>query len=320
MAKRRCQQCGEIFQIPAGNPDQRYCGVECRDASMRQRVVVHCAYCGKPKEITPSTAKSASKHYCDRECYAQGKKGRSPANKADNDIVCGTCGRTFHSSPSNNQKFCSRKCADVAHAKHLKDITDQQSAKARVRRICQQCGKAFTVTQGVLNRAGYDTGKFCSRECQVERKRQIRGNAHPLKVPYAQLTCQWCGKPYEVKPSLAKVSKFCGKHCQGAWAARNMSRKETAIEATIRSLLDQMGVSYIQECAIDFYTCDFVIESSRLVIECDGTYWHGLVKVLSRDKRKDKLLSSKGYKILRLPESRIRSDLEWCRQQILKSL
>lgn len=85
-------------------------------------------------------------------------------------------------------------------------------------------------------------------------------------------------------------------------------------------LLDKIGVPYIQECKIGFYTCDFVIESSRLVIECDGTYWHSITKVFRRDRGKDKYLSNKGYKVLRLPESLIKSDLEQCRQQILKSL
>lgn len=317
--RRHCQQCGKPFTVTSACRNQKYCSRPCRDDAARKRVTVYCATCGKPKEVTQGGAETYEHHYCDRECARLAKLGVSPANKIDNDVTCEICGTVFHAPPSANQRFCSVECANAVNSQHLRKHNAAKKL-TRIQRTCEQCGKSFAISPGAFNRPGYDMGRFCSRACQVERKRQIRGEAHPLKVPYVQLTCQWCGKTYEQKPSVAKVSKFCSRHCQGAWAAKNMSRKETTIEAAIRSLLDQIGVTYIQECPIDFYTCDFVIESSRLVIECDGTYWHSIDKVFRRDKRKDKLLTSKGYKVLRLPESRIKSDLEWCRQQILKSL
>lgn len=317
--RRRCQQCGKTFTVGANNPHQKYCSRPCRDAAARQRVTVYCATCGKAKEVTPSRAQEYEHHYCSRKCFAIGKLGVSPANKADNDTTCPVCGVVFHAPPSANQMYCSKKCADTANSQRMQ-VRYANKEDKHVHRVCQQCGKPFTIIPSAFNRSGYDMGKFCSRECQVERKRQIRGDAHPLKVPYIQLTCQWCGKTYEQKPSVAPKSRFCSRTCHGAWVAHNIGRKETSIEAAIRLLLDQMSVRYIQECKIGFYTCDFVIESNHLVIECDGTYWHGIAKVFRRDRRKDTFLASRGYRVLRLPESLIKSDLEQCRQQILKSL
>ena len=317
--RRQCEQCGKDFTVFSNNRNQKLCSRACRDESMHNRVTVYCASCGKAKEVPVGRARQQENHYCGRKCASIAKLGVSPTNKIENDITCPVCGVVFHAPPCAKRVYCSKKCAD-SMLPQLMRVRYAKRDDKRVHRVCQQCGKPFTIMPSAFNRPGYNMGKFCSRECQVERKRQIRGDAHPLKVPYVQLTCQWCGKTYEVKPSLAKDSKFCSRHCQGAWAARNMNRKETRIEAAIRSLLDQMGVSYIQECPIDFYTCDFVIESSRLVIECDGTYWHGIAKVFRRDRRKDTFLASRGYKVLRLSESLIKSDLEQCRQQILKSL
>lgn len=317
--RRQCEQCGKTFTATAANRNQKYCSRPCRDGAARQRVTVHCATCGKAKEVTPSRAQEYEHHYCGSECARLAKFGVSPANKIENDITCPVCGVVFHAPPSANQVYCSKKCAD-SMLPQIMQVRYANKEDKHVHRVCQQCGKPFTIIPSAFNRPGYDMGKFCSRECQVERKRQIRGDAHPLKVPYVQLTCQWCGKTYEQKPSVAPKSRFCSRSCHGAWVAHNIGRKETSIEAAIRLLLDQMGIRYIQECKIGFYTCDFVIESSHLAIECDGTYWHGIAKVFRRDRRKDTFLASKGYRVLRLPESLIKSDLEQCRQQILKSL
>lgn len=319
MASRKCPICNRRFEVTSSNPKQKYCSRECRDESMRKRVIVHCDYCGKPKEITIGESLSYEHHYCDRQCKGRARVGVSPANKSDNSATCPVCGKVFHSPPSANQQYCSLECARGVQVQALRRSNTKRT-KPRVQRTCQQCGKVFDIPEWAMNRPTYDMGKFCSRECQIERKRQVRGDAHPLKVPYVQLTCQWCGKTYEKKPSEAQASRFCCRACHGAWSARNMSRKETSIEAAIRVLLDDLDVAYSQEHQIDFYTCDFLIASSRLVIECDGSYWHSLDKVFRRDKKKDKYLAAKGYVVLRLPEQRIKSDIAWCRQQILSHL
>ena len=42
-------------------------------------------------------------------------------------------------------------------------------------------------------------------------------------------------------------------------------------------------------------------------IECDGDYWHSLEKAVEKDKRRDSYMLEHRYKILRLPEYKIRS-------------
>lgn len=55
------------------------------------------------------------------------------------------------------------------------------------------------------------------------------------------------------------------------------------------------------------FAVDFLIPSLRLVIECDGSYWHTLPGMAERDHRKNGALSEAGYRILRLAESDIKS-------------
>lgn len=95
-----------------------------------------------------------------------------------------------------------------------------------------------------------------------------------------------------------------------------MDRVETTIEASIRNLLSAMNVTYEQEKKMGPWVCDFVIESAKLVVECDGIYWHSSPKVKKRDSQKDKWINTYGYKVLRLPEQLIKTDLTQCIERI----
>src|SRR5260221_505562 len=52
-------------------------------------------------------------------------------------------------------------------------------------------------------------------------------------------------------------------------------RGRTSIEVIIASLLTSLEVEYEDQKHIGRYSVDFYIPSKNLVIECDGTYWHG---------------------------------------------
>ena len=59
------------------------------------------------------------------------------------------------------------------------------------------------------------------------------------------------------------------------------------------------GIKYRREVKFNRFHADFLIEDKKSVIECDGEYWHLPPRIQERDKRKEKLLSSMGYKVLR---------------------
>ena len=254
--------------------------------------------------------------YCSRIC-------RGAASRASVSLICQQCGKPFATHPSrviNGAKYCGTECFHVAHAIQMKENPPNQRVE-HVVRTCEECGKVFTIPPSRMNRTDMAQGRFCSLECNYAHKASIRGENHPLYKPASHI-CEWCGKEYRTKPVYVRngTTHFCSRQCQGAHTSKYSSRKRTIIEIAIRDLLTAMGLSFDAEAPLGYYVCDFLLPAHKLVIECDGGYWHSLPVVVRRDHLKDKWLNGHGYTILRLPESIIRSDLDECRRRIIAAL
>ena len=231
-------------------------------------------------------------------------------------LVCDYCGKTFHRSPSAvspNDNYCGMKCYHAARQRDNKPGRPRE----RVARTCEQCGAHFEIIPSWLKGGG---GRFCSRQCSHEHKRTVTGENHPLYTK-VELTCQWCGKKYTQKKSIAeRGSKFCSPNCHGAYRSHTIGRKPTSIERKVKAMLDDIGIEYIAEKPMGAFVCDFVIKPVRLVIECDGSYWHNLPEVKARDANKDKWLKAHGYFVLRLSEDDINSNPRECKQRIVDAI
>lgn len=97
---------------------------------------------------------------------------------------------------------------------------------------------------------------------------------------------------------------------------RGLSAKEatnsvdTSIESSIRSFLDSMGVEYIKDRKFGPYRPDFRIESHKLIIECDGLYWHSdKFKDKNYHLTKKKFFEDRGYDSLFFREDEITQKL-----------
>lgn len=268
-----------------------------------------CQHCNQKFE-----SPQIDRKYCSRACYAKSKKGKEPHNKNLIEYTCEVCGKAFAKSPSAKARFCGRKCYHTWHKQHMTE--HPSNPRNKVKCTCETCGKTFERCPSHIKKG---EGRFCSYDCLNVWKRTIKGNEHPLKKEYPTLKCEWCGQEYQRKPSEAAKSRFCGKQCQGSWTTAN-TQQPTGIEIKIFNVLTELDLPFVAQKAMGVYCCDFVIKSRRLVIECDGDYWHSLPDVINRDKKKDTWLISHGYKVLRLPEHRINDDIEWCKQQILSHL
>jgi very-short-patch-repair endonuclease len=199
------------------------------------------------------------------------------------------------------------------------------------------CGKKFNIKK-YLKIQGF--GKYCSRECQFfayEGRRII-------------ITCKNCKTEFSGPPSVAKTRKFCSKHCKDdyekdyvARICKNCKKKfllprweinkgkgtfcsrkcfcqfqgETSIEILIRKELEKANINFKQEIRIGKFCIDFLILNKKIVIECDGEYWHSGRRAELRDKRKDKFLKSRGYCIYRFSESEIKASAEDCVKRVL---
>lgn len=114
-----------------------------------------CTECGATFYRNPkySHQQWAEAKCCSRDCGSRRSRGRKGETR-----LCKTCGDEFYVSPSRlsyvgGGTFCSREC---------------RSAKARVRRSCVECGKAFSQ---YATRVAQGGGKFCSNACRFAHAR-----------------------------------------------------------------------------------------------------------------------------------------------------
>jgi len=94
-------------------------------------------------------------------------------------------------------------------------------------------------------------------------------------------------------------------------------QQETTPESLLYAELEQRRIPFMRQQPIDgLYVVDALIPGARIVIECDGDYWHTQPALQERDKRKDKYLKARGYHVLRFWESELKTDVGECVDRI----
>jgi very-short-patch-repair endonuclease/predicted DNA-binding protein YlxM (UPF0122 family) len=169
-------------------------------------------------------------------------------------------------------------------------------------------------------------GKHHSKEIK-DKIRQIKlgeprvdlmGEKNPnWKGGKVKLICTICKKECYVKPY--RISNFlcCSTKCRLEYLKREIRPKiilpvkDTSIELKIQSFLKQLGIEffthqYMKEIEHG-YQCDILIPSLKMVIECDGNYWHKYPIGNELDHIRTKELLENGFKVLRLWEFEINS-------------
>lgn len=104
----------------------------------------------------------------------------------------------------------------------------------------------------------------------------------------------------------------------------------TKIEKRLGAEMQGRNLNFIAQYNIDDkFACDFAIPKYKIIIECDGDYWHAnpnfydrtkldkrQSKNLARDKFKDIYLKKKGWLVLRFFESEIEDSVAKCVDKI----
>lgn len=114
---------------------------------------------------------------------------------------------------------------------------------------------------------------------------------------------------------------------------KEMPFLNTLIERLVADELKRRGILFESQFVIDDkFVCDFAIPSIKIIIECDGDYWHANPKIynhnlldirqkrnLKNDNFKNLYLSKQGWKVFRFFESDIKYSVEKCIDKILSS-
>ena len=239
-----------------------------------------CVFCGKEFWTWPYLASKGTR-YCSRDCYWETTRRKEQR-------TCVVCGRDFtvklYLIKQGFGKFCSKECQFSSYE------------NKRVVCICKQCGRKLTLHPSAAKKT-----KFCSKECADAHKRD-----------YVERICQQCEKKFLLPRWELNKGKgtFCSRECFFKFNG------ETSIEKIMRQALEVAGIDYKQEVKIGPYYLDFLLPDMGIVIECDGVYWHNVPGVREKDRRKDKFLESRGYKVYRFEEDEIKSSAVSCIQRL----
>lgn len=164
-------------------------------------------------------------------------------------------------------------------------------------------------------------GLTLEQEYGKEKARQIKIKMMNRKISKETKNKMKKPKSEEIKRKISQTRKrlfkegklkFTEEHKFKLKKAREKSifpKKDTSIEIKIQNFLKQLGIDffthqYIKEIEHG-YQCDILIPSMKMVIECDGDYWHKYPVGNDIDKIRTSELINKGFKILRLWENEI---------------
>jgi very-short-patch-repair endonuclease len=178
---------------------------------------------------------------------------------------------------------------------------------------CEVCSASFSVP---IYRA--ERKRFCGLDCQRQSMRNVTGAGHPLFRRQPR-TCEWCKSSFLAIPAKIKAGegRFCSRNCIGGYVSFQQQGRRSSIELMVEEELVSRDVQFVAQKQMAHFLCDFYVAAHRLVIECDGDYWHAMPNVVLRDARKDKWLLSHGQRIVRLTEKEIRLD---CRAAVDRAL
>jgi DNA mismatch endonuclease, patch repair protein len=121
-----------------------------------------------------------------------------------------------------------------------------------------------------------------------------------------------------INKSLETISKIKEKRLY-----QKILKKDTKPEVIIQNLLTNLNIKFTKHKPITNilhkYQCDIFIDD-KIIIECDGDYYHNYPSGREIDKIRTVELKERGYKVLRLWEHEIKSNLNECKNKILDVL
>lgn len=209
--------------------------------------------------------------------------------------------------------------------------------KKNRKRKCPICNKVF-VNEDLRV-------KTCSRQCSLKLKSKNITKWH------AQMTEEEKSERY--KKIISKTAATRRKNNTPSWNSGKTgiysketiekirkaalyqfasgSFKKTSIEKIMEDLLKEMNLNYKYSFVLKNHQYDFLLDflliDYKIIIECDGDYWHANPKFypdpkdwqierMKIDREKDRIATENKYKILRFWEDDIKNNIDFVRQTI----
>lgn len=242
------------------------------------------------------------------------------------DRVCQQCGRHFTTTPSRIRdgrgKFCSHKCHNSSQmGRQLSDVTRQRMSLAHkgqgvilgyVERVCQYCGKHFTIKANLLKT---QTGEYCSQLCGNRAKANptdSKVRERKANLVSAKSRARWQNPEYQARLSRSQKIAQRKKWENPEFVAKmlaSLNRKPTKPEKILIDILnkDLPDFKYNGDFSLGVILGrlipDFInVNGRKEVIEVLGDYFHSSEVIRSRwqgsELGKVMIYNSLGYKCL----------------------
>ncbi|WNF37806.1 DUF559 domain-containing protein [Bacillaceae bacterium IKA-2] len=202
-----------------------------------------------------------------------------------------------------------------------------QSCSGKSLLLCEYCNKTFYKK--------HKGTKTCSEDCAFKTKKEKITKWHALMAKEK--------KDIHFKNIISKTSTTRRRNKTPSWNSgktgvysdetiekirnatleqmKNQRIVKTNIEKIMDKLLDELDVQHRYSFILNKRQFDFVLPDHRILIECDGDYWHANPKFypnpapwqierIKIDELKNKIASSNGYKILRFWEDDIKENID----------
>lgn len=223
---------------------------------------------------------------------------------------------SFSSKEFTRRRAIARAVAalwtDPAH--RAKRLATRRSRARFVTKPCATCTSPVTRAWKHRERRVF----VCSRPCQ---------NAYiaTLKLRLGKKMPSWFAKQMSARLKgkkqtpewIAKRAEALGdgrlkagwtserRYAQAVRCARQ-PRRSSALECAVAEVLDLLGEPYEAQKRIGRYAVDFYLSDRKLIVECDGEFWH---KDKIRDDLRDANLREAGYHhIVHIPGKAIQKD------------
>lgn len=258
---KKCEYCSRLLSKLQIKRKQKFCSRECKSLSQIRRISVNCDGCGKQFLKKPCFKRRFN--YCTLDCYWNSTRKKLSAK-------CRVCGKDFQVKRYLVERgygfYCSRECQHKTYPEHIK-------------KICPQCNKIYYAPPCWAPKR-----TFCSKKCQDDSMRD-----------YVSSVCRKCGKKFELPRGDLNRGRgnFCTHRCYLIY------RGPSTLEEKMERALDLVDIKYQREVKFKRFHADFLLEDTKLIIECDGEFWHMAPKIRDRDVRKEEYLRSLGYRVLR---------------------
>lgn len=175
-----------------------------------------------------------------------------------------------------------------------------------------------------------DKNPFYSKHLSLEtrkkisemRKTKIGEKNSNWKGGKVKFVCEICGKEKDISSSAFKRGrgKTCSRRCRGIYTTKHMKTKDTSIEIAIEKELIERHIPYMKQVSIlGIALVDFLLPS-KVIIQCDGDYWHSEKINKGKDMAQDMALCVYGYKIFRFTETEIKKSPSGCIDKIINGV